>query len=127
MTLPFDEWLVGRGLAARSIAEYCKWVRRAERWCWVQRLDLATLTPPQVRAFADTTPPSWSTRKQVRASLGHYYGWVGRPDPPHDAVPVPRKPGMATRALTPGDARSLRDAAVLVGGRHGLATLASVA
>jgi integrase/recombinase XerD len=121
--IPFDEWLVSRGLAARSITEYTKWVRRAERWCWTQRLDLPTLTPSQVRQFAQTTPDSWSSRKQVRAALGHYYTYVGRTDTPHEAVPVPRKPGMTTRALTADDAHRLRDAAVLVGGRRGLATL----
>jgi integrase/recombinase XerD len=124
--IPFDEWLVSRGLAARSIGEYAKWVRRAERWCWVERLDLPTLTPSQVRQFAQTTPDSWSSRKQVRAALSHYYTYVGRTDTPHEAVEVPRKPGMTTRALTPEDATRLRDGALLAGGPAGLATLAGL-
>lgn len=122
--MDFDEYLVGQGLADRSVTEYCKWVRRIARWCWANRLDLDTIGPMQLRQWATTTvPESWASRKQARAALGHYLRYLGRTDDAHDAIPVPRKPRHRSDALSADDARLLRDTAVMVGGKRGTATL----
>lgn len=119
----FEDYLFGRGLAERTVGEYAKWVRRARRWCFQQGVDLDSIFPHHLRAWSETTPASWSSRKQARTSLAHYYAWIGRTDGVTDAIRVPRKPRQQCRSLTPAEASLLRDAATMVGGRQGLATL----
>lgn len=121
----FHDHLYGQGKAERTIAEYCKWVRRASRWATERGCDLATMQAYDLRRWADTTiPNTWASRKQARSALAHYYRAAGRQDAPWEAIRVPRQPRQRPKPLAPSDATLLRDAAILYGGRPGLATLA---
>lgn len=122
-TTSYRDALAGQGLADRTVAEYAKMIRRLTVYAHALGFDLATIPTHEIRAWADTLPPSWSSRKQARAALRRYYRLVGRDDEPWEAVRVPRKPRGRYRGLTPERARTLRDAALLVGGRRGLAVL----
>ena len=120
----YMDLLRGRGLADKTISEYCKYVRRLHRWCLVNQLDPDTIPPHRVRDFADSQlPRSWASRKQARTALAHYWRALGRDDEPWVAIPVPRKPRPAYTGLSPADASMLKQAAVLYGSRPGLAVL----
>ncbi len=124
-TAQFHDVLYGRGMAESTIAEYCKWVRRASRWAESRGLRLATMDAAELRTWADATiPQTWASRKQARTALGHYYRASGRHDEPWQAIRVPRQPRQRPRPLAAHQATLLRDAAILYGGRPGLATLA---
>lgn len=114
--------LAASGKSQRTVAEYVKWCRRLHRWAHHHGLDVATLTPGDLRRWADeTVPKSWASRKQASAMCRHLYR--GRQDEPWLSVRVPRKPRPDWRGLEPADAGRVRDAALLAGGRAGLATL----
>ena len=120
----YIDLLRGTGKADKTIDDYTKYVRRMMTWCSEVALDPATLPPHQVRSFADQQiTASWSSRKQARTALAHYWRACGRTDRPWEAIRVPRKPPARYTGLTPADAALLRDAAVLYGDRAGLATL----
>lgn len=120
---PFTAHLAGKGLAHRSIGEYVKMQRRAERWLAERHgLHLLTAQPHHVRSWSDTLPNTWSTRKQARTAIGHWQAWAEHPADLAAAVRVPRKPKMRPRALTDTDAALLEEAAHGAG-RKGLAVL----
>lgn len=119
----FDDYLRSRGYADRTTNEYLKQLRRLLRWCYQHRLDVEELTPRQVAQWAETLPPSWGSRKQVHAAMKHFAAWRGLPDGYYLAVSVPRKPRRRSRALSDADAATVRDTALLVGGRAGMAVI----
>lgn len=120
----FADHLYGQGKARRTVDEYDKWVRRAARWCCQHGVELDTVEGHQLRAWSETIPESWASRKQARTALCHWCRWVGRDETLADAIRVPRKPAGRPRPLTADRAGTLRDTAIMVGGRRGLATLA---
>lgn len=119
----FDDYLRRRGLADRTTNEYLKQLRRLLRWCHHHHLDVEELTPRQVAQWAETLPPSRDSRKQAHTAIKHFASWRGLPDGYHMAIPVPRKPKRRSRALSDGDAATVRDTALLVGGRPGMAVI----
>jgi integrase len=122
----YRDALVGRGLAERTVAEYVKLLRRLAHHAHTAGVPLAELSALDIRAWADTLPPGWSMRKQAHMTVRHYYRMVGRTDEPWLAVKVPQQPRPRYRGLEPDDAHTLRDAALLVGGRRGLAVLSGL-
>lgn len=122
----YRDHLDGQGRAHRTIGEYIKWVRRLARWAHAHGHQLDTLTGAQIRAWTDTIPGSWSSRKQAKIALRHYYRMIGRTDQPEQAVRVPRKPRARYRGLEPEQAAVLESAAQLAGRRPGMATLAGL-
>lgn len=121
----YAEHLYGQGRAERTIAEYIKWVRRLHRWAAERGYDLDELDAAQVRTWADTTVPmTWASRKQASVAVRTYYRTVGgRAEDVAAGVRVPRKPSAKPKPLRAEDATRLRDAAVMVGGRRGVATV----
>lgn len=120
----FADYLYGRGKADRTVAEYVKWLRRLAVYAAEHGHTPATVPPHLIRRWADDTiRPSWSSRKQARTALGHYATAVGRTDEPWEAIRVPRKPRPRPKPHDTAEAILLRDAALLYGGRCGLAVL----
>ncbi len=117
------EQLVARGLGKSTVRQYLAVIDAAERYCVEQGTDLRRASPLVVAGFADSHPLSWSSRKQVRTALGHYWAITKRKDPPLRAIRVPPKPDMVCRALDEGDARVLAKAARARGDLAGLAVL----
>lgn len=114
--------LLARGLAPRSATQYVRVIRKAERWCEENGLDLATVTGPQIMEFVHMQPRGWSTRKMLRSALGHYWAIVGRENPPN-GIKLPPQPRMVCRALEPREATVLAAAATMRHDLKGLAVL----
>ncbi len=109
---PFAQHLAGQGRAERTIIEYVRYIRRANLWLREhQDVELLAARAHHVRAWADTLPNSWSTRKQARTALAHWQQWAQHPDDLAASVPVPRKPRMRPRALPDDQAARLEQAA----------------
>ena len=123
MTLSeYIDLLRGQGLADKSINDYTGYVRRLMIWCQQHGHQPDTIPAHHVRTWADETlANSWSTRKQARVALGHY--WHRRTDNPQQAIRVPAKPDPRYCGLTPTQASTLKQAATMYGDRAGLATL----
>ena len=123
-TAEYVDYLRGKGYADRTTEEYRRWLRRLTMWCTERGLDPATLEPHLLRDWADRLPFSWSTRKQARAAVRHYYQAIGRgPEAPWEAIRTPRKPNPRPDPHERSEAILLRDAALMHGGRKGLAVL----
>ena len=124
VVIDLEQMLLGEGKAKRTVAEYVKWAKRLARWCELQGLDVATVEPWQVREWVDqTVPSSRESRKQAFTALSHLYRMLGRTDQPHLAIRVPHKRPGKPHPLTEDERIRLRDTAILVGPRPGLATL----
>lgn len=120
--IDFQDHLLGRGKADRTIREYVKWVRRLARWADANGYQLDTIEPHHVRRWADDTiPNSRESRKQARTALAHYYRQ--RDDRPWEAIRTPRKPRGRPNPLPDDEAKLLRDGAIMHGGRAGVAVL----
>lgn len=119
-----EDHLYGAGYAERTVTEYIKWTRRLARWCELHNHDIGTLPGHLVRAWIDATvPPGRESRKQAHAACKHLYTMLGRTDAPWEAIRVPRKRRGNPQPLTEPERVRLRDTAIMVGGRPGLATL----
>lgn len=122
--LELERRLLGEGKADRTVREYVKWGKRLARWCQLHDLDLARLEPHELRRWADSTiPDSRESRKQAYTACKHLYIMLGRTDQPWCAIRVPAKPKSKPHPLSEPDRVRLRDAAIMVGGRQGVATL----
>ena len=125
IVLDLRDRLLNEGLAARTVQEYTKWARRLARWCDLHGHDLVELEPYQLREWADTSfSPGRECRKQAHAAVKHLYTMLGREDEaPWLAIRVPSKRPGNPWPLKDGEAARLRDSALMVGGRRGVATL----
>ena len=124
VVIDLERMLLGEGKAQRTVSEYCKWTRRLARWCQLHDLDVRTIEAWQIRAWVDATvPPSRESRKQAATALSHLYRMLGRIDQPHLAIRVPHKRPGKPHPLTEDERIRLRDTAIMMGGRPGLATL----
>ena len=122
--LDLSHYLVAQGKAERTVNEYVKWARRLARWAELHGLDLATLESHHLRRWIDATvPPGRESRKQAHTAVKHLYRMLGRTDSPELAIRLPRKKKGKPHPLTEPERVALRDAAIMVGGRKGLATL----
>lgn len=120
----YRRYLYERGLSRRSVDVYVRLVVRAEAWCEEHDVDLAVAEPELVQEWVEAEiPRSTSSRRQARSALDHFWRMVERPAPPAWAIRVPRTPLYVCRALSPGDATTLAQAARARGDRRGLAVL----
>ena len=116
-------FLLGKGLAPRSIKLYMRTIWSADRWFAENGWSLAWATPTQIVAYAKTKPMSFATQSGLRIALCHYWELTEHPMPPLRAIRVPPKPDMVCKALEEADARRLAEAAEARGDHKGLAVL----
>ncbi|MCC5949464.1 MAG: tyrosine-type recombinase/integrase [Nitriliruptoraceae bacterium] len=121
--MDYEDYLRGRGLSPTTVRIYSGRVRQLLRWCYAQGIEPERLTRLNLRDYCDTMPDTWASRRSARSAIGHWIAFEGRTEPIHEAILVPRKPRMRSRALTHDEARRLQAAALMVGGREGVATL----
>jgi integrase len=95
------------GFAPRTVTLYLRTIRNAEAWCEARGTTLAKVSPELIARYAETRPRSWSSRKELKAALGHYWVIVKRRNPPLGVIRVPPKPVMVCKALEEDDARML--------------------
>ena len=119
----FTAYLLARGLSSRSVAIYLATLRRARVVADALELDLERLNPLEARALSEAWPGGRSSRTQLRSTLGHLWGALGRLDAPVRAVRVPRHPRYRCRALSDRDAALLAAAARARRDPKGLAVL----
>lgn len=103
----FEDYLLGVGLATRTVAMYVRHLERITDALAVEGGSVDTVSARELVAYLEQVPNSSSTRRQLRSTLTYYWQMTGRFDGPVRAVRVPPKPGGICRALTVGDARLL--------------------
>lgn len=106
----FDEYLLGRGLAEKTVSDYMREVRWALAWFDAQNLDLADAVPSQLIEYADTRPNTPSVRAHLRSALRYWWEWrevQGWPD----AIRVPTNRPMVCKALDDSDIHAMVNAA----------------
>lgn len=121
--LDFHDHLRTLQLAPRSADEYVRWARRLVRWCEQWSTTPAEATVGCIATWGDTLPASRASRKNAAVATRHLLEWCGRHDRAWRAIYVPRKPHNDPRPLEPDTAALLLEAAVMHGGRQGLAVL----
>ena len=121
--LDFHDYLRALNLAPRSADEYTRWARRLVRWCEQWSTTPAEATVACIATWGDTLRPSRSTRKNAATATRHLLQWCGRNDGAWRVIYVPPKRHNEPRPLDPDDAALLHEAAIMVGGRKGLAVL----
>lgn len=122
--LDLEQYLYGLGRAEKTVTNYTGYVRRLARWCTANGLHLATLPAHELRRWVDDTiPPGRESRQQVVSACRHLYTMLGRTDEPWTAIRIPNKRAGNPQPLSVQNAIRLRDAALMVGGREGVATL----
>lgn len=102
----YHEWLVGRGLADKTIRVYTARMTAVLRLCAHYGWDVDGLTALQVRQIAQAFPNTPSTRRQLQVALKHWWESkqvVG----PVKAIRVPKPPRGQYRGLEPDEARLL--------------------
>lgn len=104
--MDYREYLLGLGLADKTVKAYGQQVERAKRWTDAHNVKLMMLTPSQTREMADTWPRSNASRRQVRAALRHYWTMHGVAGP-LDAIRVPKRPKPRWRGLEDDQVRQL--------------------
>jgi integrase/recombinase XerC len=107
----YSEYLIGLGLAPRTVRVYERKVGRALVWFAAHDLDLGDAAARDVFTFASETANSNSTRVQIRCALKHWWQFRGVAGPA-DAVRVPPAPDMVCRALEADEAAAMVKVAV---------------
>ncbi len=121
-----EERLVEAGLSPHSAYCYAGAVRRFDRWAAERGSSAAQASAGLLVEYQQAFPRSRESRKLLRQGLRHYWGLLGRRNPPVAAIRVPRKPRYRCRALEPVAADQLERAArarVEAGDLKGLAVL----
>jgi integrase len=119
----FHGFLLGLGLAPRSVQLYARTIQTAVRYFEAERWDLARATAAQVATYAGTKPLTFSSRSLIRVAFGPYWAMTEHPAPPLRAVRCPPKPAMVCKALDDDDARRLAKTARNRGDRKGMAVM----
>lgn len=120
----YRDYLNGQGLAPRTVNTYTTYLRRLTVWAHNNNLTLDSLAPHHIRTWSDDTiPASWASRKQAHMAVAKWAEATSRSDQPQRAVRVPAKPKPSPKPLTRDQSDLLRDAALMIGGRPGLATI----
>ena len=122
-TRDYRWYLIERGMAAKTVTTYFRAIIRADAWCEERGYPLRTVPGPVIAEYSETLPKSWSSRRQLRSALGHYWALFERRNAPLWAIRVPKKSRMVCRALEPDEALRLSDCAVARGDKAGLAVL----
>lgn len=98
------------GFSPRTVNQYLRVIRKADAWCVARGSSLAKAPADLVARYADTRPKTWSSRKELRAALEHYWTITKRKNPPLSVIRVPPKPAMVCRALDDEEALRLAKA-----------------
>ena len=104
--LAYDEYLLGQGLAAKTVKDYTRETDLVLAWFDAQHLDLTDALPSQLIAYATTRPNTSSVRAHLRSALRYWWEWRGVRGWP-DAIRVPTNRPMTCKALDDGDARAM--------------------
>lgn len=90
----FDNYLIGKGLADRTVTIYRHAV---ERWlveCAQVGIDPLEATPLNLRAYSEGLPDTESSRRQHRVALMHWYTYRTGGEGPTGAIRAPKRRRM---------------------------------
>lgn len=110
----FREYLLGLGLADQTVRNYVAKYRLAREWADHRGLDLAHITPSQIRELQSLVPNSHSSRRHLRTALTYWWRYLGVSDAPVAAIQVPRKPTPFPKSLPADEAERI----IAVARRH---------
>lgn len=113
--------LQGLGFAPKTVSTYVRVVGHADDWCRARGTTLAKVSGPLIAQYADTLSRSWSTRKELRSGLRHYWAITKRRNPPLAFIRVPPKPTMVCRAVDDHEAMMLAKTARAHADKKGMA------
>lgn len=119
----YQEQLEQRGLARRTIEQYCNDIKHTEWWCEQQGYTLRNVPAIVLAQYVETRPKSYATRLRMRASAKAYWEIFKRKNPPLWVLKTPRKPKRVCRALSESDAARLATVARERADKAGLAVL----
>jgi integrase len=118
----FRDFLLGQGLAERTVGEYGRLARGWTAWLRQHHVDL--VAGHHAREWTDSLPESRSSRKAAQAMLRWWQrGELGEDIGLCDGVRVPGRGRPDPDPLSTEEWQRLVATAVLAGGRAGLATL----
>lgn len=106
----YGDYLTSIGLSDSTIDEYQREIGWILEWCAVRRVDLADITPSQLREYQVNRPNTPSVRSHLRSAACHWWDWKevrGWPG----AIEVPIPAPMQSKALEPDEAARLIKAA----------------
>lgn len=98
----FADYLVGQGMAPRTVREYVREVEGAIDWLESHGHNLVDAVPTVLRQYAATRPNTPSIRSHLRAGIVWWWRWQGVEGWPH-AIEVPKQKPMVCQALEPDD------------------------
>ena len=93
-TFGFVNYLVGLGLADRTITVYSHAVERWLIHCGRAGVDPMKATPVDMRTYSESIPDTHASRRQHAVALGHWFRWRGVIDDPTGAIRKPRRRRM---------------------------------
>lgn len=118
----FQTYLRRRGMSQSTAALYARMARAFDARCRRLGTTAAAIDLPELDELVAQIPRTRSSRQQLRSVLGHLWAFHGRSGP-LDAIEVPSKPRMRSRALDEGPALHLERMARLSGYPEGTAVL----
>lgn len=108
----FRDYLVGLGLALKTITAYLGQLDRTLVAANRRGIDLVSATATEITLLAGEIPNTTSSRRQLRTVLKHFWEYHERPNPPLKAIRVPRSPRGRFRGLEPDEATLLAKTAL---------------
>jgi integrase/recombinase XerC len=103
----FDRYLIGLGLAPKTVTVYHRVVQRAIDRCHELGISLDHIEAEQLAELAASFPASPSSRRQLRTALQYWYEWRGLPRPALRAIRVPKAKRGKFNGLEHDEARML--------------------
>lgn len=118
--LPFQEYLLARGLSPKTLENYLRELRYAAAWFEAEGVDINTALPSQLGEYAATRPNTPSVRGHLRSGLRYWWEWRGVKGWP-EVIAIPAVPTITCKALEDDHARLLFAKAREIGWRAGTA------
>lgn len=121
-SVAYEEWLLGEGLEASTILNYCGKLERIREICAGEGWEMEALTASQLRAVADRFPQTRSTLGQLKGALAHYYRMVDYPAR-LGAIKLPSRTGVDGYKGLEDDEAYMLESTARERGEDGLAVL----
>lgn len=100
-------YLLALGLSPRTVTIYERVLERFFVYAVDEGFDPIEANVFDLSGYAQTLPNTSTSKRQHRVALRHWYEWHDRMDAPLAAIRVPPKKRGVSRALEPGQAKTL--------------------
>ncbi|HSH44780.1 MAG TPA: site-specific integrase [Longimicrobiales bacterium] len=103
----YRDYLLGEGLAHKTVTEYVRKMQRAEDWAVANGTHPTSMSASHVKELAELWPNTLASRGQLRGALKHYWEMLGRSQAPYKAVLLPKEEDPPPEPLEPDEYRLL--------------------